>query len=136
MFSWDDYIKVSKSLQKYAKVNSTVSEGFYRSAVSRAYYAAYHDALFYAINKGYAERRYRNILRARRLNDLGSHRVLILYLLDDSDPNAQLLGTRLQNCHNKRIECDYNPNVSVDNRYTAILFTESDSIHTLIDTLP
>lgn len=137
MFSWDDYIKVAKRLQKYAKINSTVSEGFYRSGVSRAYYAAYHDALFYAIhNKGYNERRYRSSLRARGLSDLGSHSVLIQYLLDDSDPNVQLVGVRLKNCRGKRVTCDYDPNISVDDRYTTISFTQTDSIHSLIDTLP
>lgn len=137
MFSWEDYIKVAKSLHKYAKVNSTVPEGFYRSGVSRAYYAAYHDVLFYATDKrGYNQKTYKNILKARGLRDLGSHAVLIQYLLDDSDPNVQLLGARLKTCRDKRVLCDYVPGFSVDDRYVTISFVETDSIHTLISILP
>lgn len=137
MFSWDDYIKVSKSLKKYAKVNSTVPEAFYRSGVSRAYYAAYHSALFYAINnRGYNERGYRTRLRTRGRKDLGSHGVLIQFLLDDFDPNVQLLGARLKNCRSKRVTCDYDPNITVDDRYTEISFLETGSVQTLINTLP
>ena len=136
MFSWNDYIKVSKSLQKYAKINSTVSEGFFRSGVSRAYYAAYHAALSYAHSKGFNKVTYRVYLSRMGIRDLGEHSLLIRYLSDYSDPNVKLLGTTLKNCRDRRVECDYKPAISVDDRYTLISLMETDSIHSLISTLP
>jgi len=135
MFDWDDYIKVSKSLVKYARVNSTIAEGFYRSGVSRAYYAAYHAALDYALTIGYNERRYRNSLRGN-VRKLGQHRLLTHYLLNQSDPNTQSLGASLETCRFKRTECDYDQKVIVDKRYTVICFVETDNIHGLISSLP
>lgn len=138
MFSWKDYSKVAKSLQKYAPVNSTVSEGFFRSAVSRAYYAIYHLSLEYAKSKGYNERTYRNklIKRANYRGGKGSHAVLIQYLLDDSDAKVNKLGTLLKTCKDKRSECDYEASVLVNTRYVTIAFAHTDNILPLILTLP
>lgn len=136
MFDWEDYIKVSKSFQKYAKVNSTVSEGFYRSSVSRAYYAVYHTALDYAQKNGFNKRSHRAFLSRTHYKDLGDHGVLIHFLSNHPDPSVQRLATSLNNCRFRRVECDYKPAITVDYRYTALSLVETDGIQSLISTLP
>ena len=138
MFLWKDYIKVSKSLQKYSKINSTVTEGFLRSGVSRAYYAAYHAALNYAIGKGFNYWTYKRILRSRPGNkgESGPHAVLIQFLLDQPDLRVRSLGSELQRCKLKRTQCDYKDDIIVDDRFVNILYIQTDNIQTLIPTLP
>lgn len=136
MFSWDDYSIVATRLQKYSKINSTVTEGFLRSGVSRAYYAAYHAARDYAKNKGYVEKQYRNYLKSLGVKDLGSHGVLIRFLLNYSDINVKQLGTNLDACRYKRTECDYEQSVIINDRYTALALRSVGSILSLINTLP
>ena|SRR5258708_5805280 len=138
MFSWNDLIKVSKSLQKYAPVNSRVSEGFWRAAVSRAYYAVYHASLDYASRNGYRYNAYRTVLSTRPgyTSGLGSHAVLAQFLLDQPDTRVRGLGAMLSRCKRKRVECDYISTVTVDNTYVNDAFLQTDSIQTLIPTLP
>ena len=136
-FKWKDYSKVAKTIAKYAKVNSTVEEGFNRAAISRAYYAAYHAALAYAITKGYNFKNYQSALKNRRsyTGGLGSHKVLFQFFLDYPDNSVKALGTSLQRCHNKRINCDYKLQ-PVNERYKNIAFQEIDGIQPQIMVLP
>lgn len=136
MFSWNDYSIVAARLQKYSKSNFTITEGFLRSAVSRAYYAAYHAALDYAKSKGYVEKQYRSHLKSSGVRDLGSHGVLIRFLLDDSAMNVKQLGTNLDTCRYWRTECDYNESTIINDRYTTLARKSVDGMLSLINTLP
>ena len=136
MFKWEEFIKVSKSLEKYAKVNSTVSEGFYRTAVSRAYYAAFHSSLSYAMYRGYDEKMQRHILKRKKMPNAGKHKVLISFLLDDPHPQVKQLGLKLQSSHDYRIKSDYYGDISIDHRFVQLAFLYTDSIHDLIPKLP
>ncbi|NOX63893.1 MAG: DNA-binding protein [Chloroflexi bacterium] len=51
-FDWTDYLKLAKKLLD-AGHGSDVAEASYRSATSRAYYAAYHVASIFAQTEGY-----------------------------------------------------------------------------------
>ena len=136
MFSWNDYSIVATRLHKYSKINSTMTEGFLRSAVSRAYYAAYHTVLDYAKSKGYVERTYRSYLKGIGARDLGSHGVLIRFLLNDSDTNVNQLGAALDRCRYMRTECDYDDSVLINDRYTTVACRSVDNILSLVSTLP
>lgn len=136
MFSWNDYSIVATRLHRYSKINSTMTAGFLRSAVSRAYYAAYHAVLDYAKNKGYVERTYRSYLKGKGVRDLGSHGVLIRFLLNDSDINVNQLGTDLDRCRYMRTECDYDDSAVINDRYTTVACRSVESILSLVNTLP
>lgn len=137
MFSWNDYSIVAVRLQRYSKINSTVTEGFLRSAVSRAYYAVYHAALDYAKSKGYIETRYRDHLKRSGVRrDLGSHGVLIRFLLDNSDINVKQLGTNLDTCRYMRTECDYHDSAIINDRYATLARKSVDGMLSLLNALP
>ncbi len=138
MYNWNDFNKISKSLKKYAKVNSLSSEGFYRCAVSRAYYSVYHLLLNYAKSKGYNFRSYSRSIRSLPSAPKGHHSVLIHFLVNDprNTQPVRLLGIELGNCKDQRVVCDYMNYITIDERYVNSMFVHIEHIYAVFPTLP
>ena len=87
-FDWSDYLPLAERLA------ADNDEAARRSAISRAYYAAYHAAARY--------------VRARQLLvDNHTHQTVWRVLAGDADPARQHAGVSGQRLHYLRTEADY-----------------------------
>ncbi len=100
MFNWDDYLKLAKDLI-LPDIQRKSDEACLRTAVSRAYYAAYHKAKKYAIKKGYIP------------PQTDSHKALIEFLANDSDKEIQAISAKLSIIKKDRKRCDYDDNINI-----------------------
>jgi uncharacterized protein (UPF0332 family) len=124
MFDWNSYTKLAKSLVKYTK-RSTISEAYFRSAASRAYYASFHMAEEYATKK----------LRYRPTK-FNAHSTLIQFFKRNPDITLKTIGTELDSCRKDRNTSDYDTAANVDNRFTNNVFIKTDYINNTIMSLP
>lgn len=103
MFNWEDYLKLSKDWKDIDN-QDPLSEAFYRSAISRAYYFVYHYVKEFAKCNGYTE-------DPKRSGD--RHREMIDFLnMNKRNTSASYLSKLLK----YRKECDYINNKIVDQR--------------------
>jgi hypothetical protein len=72
------------------------NETYWRCAVSRAYYAAYHVALLSAVRDGYS-----------KPSNKGSHEGLIDWYTSHRDPRRTQIGGNLENLFRARVSADY-----------------------------
>jgi len=102
---WNDYLKIAKEV--YSKRNSLASEeACCRSAISRAYYAAYNIA----------EIRQRTKEKGNKPFGQGTHKNLINYYKHHQDIKRKKIGTTLDRILDLRNFCDYDSfpgNVSI-----------------------
>ncbi|MCK5061792.1 hypothetical protein KAR28_04525 [Candidatus Parcubacteria bacterium] len=111
MFSWNNYLKLSKEWKDIDNSNP-LSEAYYRSAISRAYYFAFHRSKDFAINNGFIE-------DPKRGGD--RHREIISYLKNINKFDA---GNYLEKLKKNRHTSDYDNDKNVDQRLvrTSLLF--------------
>jgi len=103
MFQWDDFLKFASGIHKTPTIPGPV-EAAYRSAASRAYYAAFNRALSFAIQVGY-----------KRSDERGKHEDLIFYYegykSSEKDTKTEekmnLIGVKLRHALEFRVEADY-----------------------------
>ncbi|MEW5987996.1 MAG: hypothetical protein AB1791_15295 [Chloroflexota bacterium] len=95
-FNWSSYADLAYWLLDNAAVTHNV-EAACRSAVSRAYYAAYHAAVETAQAKD-------NFIPAQTSDD---HREIIEHFLYSLDPTYQRIGAELQRLRRDRNKADY-----------------------------
>lgn len=97
-FDWRDFLNLAKELSNYPETNS-LQEAAARSAVSRAYYAAFCWAMDYASkNLGF------------RQSGTAEDHAALRQLLQQS--NQTKTASRLNNLRRWRNLCDYDANVS------------------------
>lgn len=97
-FDWRDYLRLAKELSNYAETSS-LQEAAARSAVSRAYYAAFCWAMDYASKS----------LGFQRSGTAEEHATLRQLLQQSGQPKT---GSRLNNLRRWRNLCDYDANIS------------------------
>ncbi len=104
MFDWKEYHLLARDLLSQAD-NSPQKEAVLRSAVSRAYYAAFHAADAYLKStKNYPS------MQEDTTHSEGSHnRIINIFLTDTNHPAWEQIGKRLRRLKNFRHWADYNP---------------------------
>jgi len=107
MFNWDDYLKLAKDLI-LPEIKRSSDEACLRTAVSRAYYAAYNKAERYARVHGYAPPKE------------NKHEALIKFFAMNDDQNMKIISAKLGIVKKDRVRCDYydslknvNPNKAI-----------------------
>lgn len=94
VFNWRDYYTLAQALAKYKSRESAL-----RSAVSRAYYAAFCIARNKALSQGLEIERSENV-----------HEKIIRYYR--SNPATVWVGNQLDRLRNNRNRCDYDNEIS------------------------
>lgn len=96
MFNWDDYLQLAEELHEQEDSNPQEAEE--RSAISRAYYAAFHDALQYA---------------PARIQETRSkkHQKLIDYYEGRRTQEEQEVGRLLESLRDNRNAADYDTDI-------------------------
>jgi uncharacterized protein (UPF0332 family) len=103
-YNWTDYYELAKQLGARAEITGEeLSEALFRSAVSRAYYAAYNLSLNYAKNLGY-----------EYSNQRGRHEDLIKFFGDRGDADSKIIALRLESCRDSRTIVDYHTEIPDD----------------------
>jgi len=105
-FSWEDYLKLAHELAE-APQGDPLAEARWRSAVSRAYFAAYHAVRAYAAERRITTRERRTI-GGGEVHE-GAHGKLINALLNSTWPEAPLIGHELSKLRGLRSQADYVP---------------------------
>lgn len=117
-FAWSDFLRLAGDLAG-ADVSDALAEAKWRTAASRAYYAAYHATLAYY--ERHLQSRY-GPLRAQvsaidgSTRPLGRHERLIKGLKDTGDAWAAEVGEALSSAKATRVDADYRPRRRVDAR--------------------
>ncbi len=94
-FDWHQYLNLAASLHREAR-NKATPEAHYRTAISRAYYAAFCLVRNYV--KEFDGKKFFS-------ND---HKELQVYLIDESNEGTRIrIGNRLKQLHQKRKKADY-----------------------------
>lgn len=103
MFDWNDYNIFSNSIISSSKLDTTLQEAYFRSAISRMYYAIYHKTCLYLISNG---------VNLKEVTDSKtSHENVIEKLSELGKYNASsFLGT----LKDMRVTCDYRENLYIN----------------------
>lgn len=110
-FPWQDYLALAQALGN-APRGDDLREAKYRSAISRAYYAAYHHAL------QYYQQTYRR--RPPAVRDGGVHKALCDALIASTTPSEQLGGGSLEELKANRHDADYDADAAVGDGLVAL----------------
>ncbi|MFZ3073879.1 MAG: hypothetical protein WA093_01985 [Minisyncoccales bacterium] len=100
MFDWNNYLVLAENLLS-PKDDGTYDEACLRTAVSRAYYAVFHCARDFAINKNNI------LLQDIKLQKHTEHTSLQEFFSGDTDLRYKQIGADLSRLHKKRVDCDY-----------------------------
>lgn len=122
MFDWQDYHLLARELLSVAD-SSSIKEAMLRSAVSRAYYAAYHRACDYLreVNEYPTDQD----LQANRNR---SHQVIIdIFIGNAARPGWKKVGKKLRRLKDFRRRADYD-------KIETSLFTDMSEMKEKIDT--
>lgn len=92
------------------------SETLFRSASSRAYYAAFNTAIEWAKSNGYVPKKN------------SEHLVLQNWFSDRSEASLQKIGSRLQSMHGTRVDADYYLNKTLDRRKAQTVCSTARSV--------
>lgn len=97
MFDWDEYLDLSRELVKQ-NINIARNDACLRTAASRAYYAAYNKAAFFAHNNG------------GTLTFSGKdHKEVEIFLSNHPNPKIKLEAPKLGRLKQLRFNSDYKP---------------------------
>lgn len=123
MFDWYKYLELAdQTLQPIGE------EEAYRSAISRAYYAAFHYSIHLCSIKG--------INYTANLNSMSKHKAIIRELQNHSDLEIREIGRKLNKLFNKRNKSDYEDQPNLDFvRETPLSIQRSEEIITKINEL-
>lgn len=95
-FDWTDYLKLAESLTR-DPIAPGPEEASLRTAISRAYYAAYRSALNLAAARG----------EISPAGTAGDHGLVIIHFQRATDPARQKIGARLSRLRSNRNQADY-----------------------------
>jgi hypothetical protein len=95
-FDWADYLKLAEALTR-DPVSPGPEEASLRTAISRAYYAAYRNASNLAASRG-------EIILSGLASD---HGFVINHFQNAADPTRQKIGARLSRLRGNRNKADY-----------------------------
>lgn len=111
MFDWDEYLQLAEELHE--RDSDFLREAGERTAISRAYYAAFHEALQYAPN------RVRNAPRDK-------HRKLIDHYKQAPTQTERAVGRQLERLRDNRNAADYEDRIGGPGQS---MFKADQSIH-------
>jgi len=114
-FDWNEYLNLATTL------SADADEASHRSAVSRAYYAAFHAATLHAKANGYAER---------------SHGRLWKMYAADADLNAKRISTMGNLMKKAREDADYVASVPRVGDVMAQQLTDAAAFNALLAQVP
>lgn len=95
-FDWGDYLKLAEALLRDPS-SPGPEEASLRTAISRAYYAAFRSASNLAVSRG-------EITPSR---GSGDHGLVINHFRDATDPARQKIGANLSRLRSNRNKADY-----------------------------
>lgn len=101
-FDWEEYLHLARHLA--GQEISISEEAKLRAAISRAYYAAYNEALITAYRHGYSRGRFDP-----------NHALLIRYYREKPYRDWRSIGSNLERIKDRRVEVDYKS--SMDSRH-------------------
>jgi uncharacterized protein (UPF0332 family) len=114
-FDWTDYHRLAYQWLDEIELK----EAYFRSAISRAYYFAFHDAVRY-------------LVAAERFDPdrwTGLHTVVINRFENSSDLNQRKIGAKLKRLRSHRVDADYYDHVPMGSHEQAVKLVElSDEI--------
>ena len=125
-FEWQDYLLLAKQLRGDSFAND-LSIAKMRSAISRAYYAAYNLAYFHISKYCHIDYRSEQIKNIRKSLEIGDHDLTSKLMQTSDSDQMRLLGSRLFTLKGKRLKADYYSNpIEKINRETrdAIMIAE------------
>lgn len=96
-FDWADYLKLAEALMR-DPISPGPEEASLRTAISRAYYAAFRSASNLAAGRG-------EIIPAGLASD---HGLVINHFQNATDPARQKIGAHLSRLRGNRNKADYN----------------------------
>lgn len=102
MFDWNDYFLLAQKLKENSS-NSKIQNACLRSAISRAYYAAYNKASDFAKKDGF-----------QIPEGEGKQKALCDYLKLHPNLPMSFVGQKLDNCRKARTDCDYDQRLEFD----------------------
>jgi len=114
MFDWKEYLNLAEQLTRVT-IDTVSDEACLRTAVSRAYYAAFHIANDFAKNKD--ENLFKQVKNETVIDKKGNprrrgdHEVVIEFLMRNSDNNIMEAGVKLEGLKKERVRCDYYDNI-------------------------
>ena len=100
-FDWEDFSTIADALCTNSDLRA-LGEARYRTAISRAYYAAFHQAISFAENDTAA------FTRGRTGQD---HKNVQDYFQASSDRNRRRIATNLARLHDNRKMADYDDTI-------------------------
>jgi uncharacterized protein (UPF0332 family) len=122
MFDWQDYYLLARQMLLQAD-NASYKEAVFRTAVSRAYYAAYHFACDYLKEVGHYPTKQE--IQASRTE---SHQFLIeRFIKNSAHPEWEKIGKKLITLKSFRHRADYE-------RLGTYMFTDINEMKEKIDT--
>jgi len=117
-FNWSDYLTLAKSLAKQESDPLLSDEAYKRTAISRAYYAAFHSALnFASSSEGFSP--------TGRGED---HIRLIRHFQKSTDRPGQSIGANLNRLRDNRRRADYDNIVRKLDKLTRKALRTADNI--------
>ncbi|MDQ2805562.1 MAG: hypothetical protein M3Z04_01380 [Chloroflexota bacterium] len=120
IFDWPEFLLLARNITGMGA--TTISdEAYWRAAVSRAYYAAYHVALAYAERRQY-----------QRPAGKGSHEALIAWYSTSKNPRRVEIGAQLDNLFRARISADYHKHPPRSN-YSYPVINQNNLILSLLE---
>lgn len=111
MFDWDEYLQLAEDLHE--RNSDALREASERTAISRAYYAAFHEALRCAPNR---------VRNARR----DQHRTLIDHYKQAPTQTERAVGRQLERLRDNRNAADYEDRIGGPGQS---MFKADQSIH-------
>lgn len=123
-YSWRDYLVFAQNI-KADPTSPGPKEAALRSAVSRAYYSAYHCALELGEKHGFNRTHFGN-----------DHKLIIDFLSQSGNPKFAYLSVMLGRLKEKRTCADYDDSLDTDvDRFAMYAFSEVTNFFNAYDTI-
>lgn len=108
-FDWREYEKAAQWIYDNATVSNCSEEACYRTAISRAYYAAFHGVMDYAVER-------ENFPKKKGGDD---HTGLLRHFKKYGTGPRRIIYIALDRLHDNRLQADYDNELTGDPRKTS-----------------
>ena len=122
---WSEYLEFARDLVQQASSPSSHQEAMLRSAISRAYYCAYHAAHHFIDQQG-----------ARTASYYNSHEAVIRWYREQPHRDYWSIAVKLGRLKDNRVNADYRPNFQSNVSLAQTTVEEVDKILDTIRRLP
>jgi uncharacterized protein (UPF0332 family) len=122
---WAEYLEFARDLVQQASSPSLHQEAMLRSAISRAYYCAYHAARHFINQQG-----------ARTASHYNSHEGVIRWYGEQPRRQYHAVAVKLGRLKDNRVNADYRPNFQPNVSLAQTTVEEVDKVLAMISQLP